>query len=57
MKAKYILALLTAVLIAPAQAQNCGSGGGATVCLNAAGSADSIKLTWTVSGAITGLQI
>ena len=57
MKARYLLALLAAVLIAPAQAQNCGSGGGATVCLSAAASADNIKLTWTVSGAVTGLQI
>nr|WP_315219969.1 glycoside hydrolase family 5 protein [uncultured Duganella sp.] len=40
-----------------AQAQNCGSGGGATVCLTATGTADNIKLTWTVSGAVTGVQV
>ncbi|MEO5932150.1 MAG: hypothetical protein ABIQ08_01165, partial [Duganella sp.] len=40
-----------------AQAQSCGSGGGATVCLTATGSSDNIKLTWTVSGAVTGVQV
>jgi endoglucanase len=40
-----------------AQAQSCGSGGGATVCLSATGSSDNIKLTWTVSGAVTGVQV
>ncbi|MRW91856.1 cellulase family glycosylhydrolase [Duganella sp. FT80W] len=40
-----------------AQAQSCGTGGGATVCLSAAGSSDNIKLTWTVTGTVTGLQI
>ncbi|GJI87530.1 glycoside hydrolase family 5 protein [Duganella hordei] len=40
-----------------AQAQNCGTGGGATVCLTATGSSDNIKLSWTVSGAVTGLQV
>jgi endoglucanase len=40
-----------------AQAQSCGTGAGATVCLSAAGSSDNIKLTWTVSGTVTGVQI
>ncbi|MFP5390133.1 MAG: glycoside hydrolase family 5 protein [Gammaproteobacteria bacterium] len=44
--------------IAPlALAQNCGSGGGATVCLSATGSASDIQLTWTVSGNISSVQI
>jgi endoglucanase len=49
-----VLALGAAPL---AQAQSCGSGGGATVCLSATGSASNIKLTWTVSGAVTSLQV
>lgn len=40
-----------------AQAQSCGSGGGATVCLTATGTSDNIKLSWTVSGAVTGVQV
>jgi endoglucanase len=48
------LALCTAPF---AQAQNCGSGGGATVCLNASGTGSDVRLTWTVSGAVSGLQI
>jgi aryl-phospho-beta-D-glucosidase BglC (GH1 family) len=40
-----------------AQAQNCGSGGGATVCLSASGTADNIQLNWTVSGSVSGLQV
>lgn len=40
-----------------AQAQSCGSGGGATVCLTATGTPDNIKLSWTVSGAVTGIQV
>jgi endoglucanase len=40
-----------------AQAQNCGSGGGATVCLTATGNADNITLNWTVSGTITNVQV
>ncbi|HLO77088.1 MAG TPA: glycoside hydrolase family 5 protein [Magnetospirillum sp.] len=42
---------------AAAQAQNCGSGGGATVCLTANGSASSVQLGWTVSGAVKSLEI
>ncbi|HSW08165.1 glycoside hydrolase family 5 protein [Aquabacterium sp.] len=40
-----------------ATAQGCASGGGATVCLSATGTANNIQLGWTVSGAITGLQV
>jgi xyloglucan-specific exo-beta-1,4-glucanase len=36
---------------------NCGSGGGATVCLTASGTPDNIQLSWTVSGNVTGLQV
>ena len=38
-------------------AQSCGSGGGATVCLSATGTADAINLSWTVSGTIDSIQI
>ncbi|HZX28392.1 MAG TPA: glycoside hydrolase family 5 protein [Telluria sp.] len=48
------LALCAASL---AHAQNCGSGGGATVCLGATGTAGAVQLDWTVSGAVTGLQV
>jgi endoglucanase len=37
-----------------AHAQSCGSGGGATVCLTATGTGNSIRLNWTVSGSTTG---
>ncbi|HEX8405519.1 MAG TPA: glycoside hydrolase family 5 protein [Duganella sp.] len=50
------LSALSAASHAQAQ-QNCGSGGGATVCLTATGAADNIKLSWTVSGAVTGVEI
>ncbi|MDR7296606.1 endoglucanase [Pelomonas aquatica] len=40
-----------------AQAQSCGSGGGATVCLSASGSADSNQLSWTVSGNVSRLEV
>ncbi|WP_304622780.1 glycoside hydrolase family 5 protein [Roseateles caseinilyticus] len=40
-----------------AQAQSCGSGGGATVCLVANGAADQVQLNWTASGAINGLEV
>ncbi|MTV36227.1 glycoside hydrolase family 5 protein [Duganella radicis] len=56
-KAALLPAALLAVACGAAQAQNCGTGGGATVCLSATGSSDNIKLNWTVSGAVTGLQI
>lgn len=38
-------------------AQSCGSGGGATVCLTATGSADNIDLSWTVSGTVDSIQV
>lgn len=50
----FLLALGTAPL---ALAQSCGAGGGATVCLTATGAAANIRLTWTTSGAVTGLQV
>jgi xyloglucan-specific exo-beta-1,4-glucanase len=40
-----------------AQAQSCGSGGGATVCLTATGTASNVQLGWTVSGTVTSLEI
>ncbi|KQW43626.1 MULTISPECIES: glycoside hydrolase family 5 protein [unclassified Roseateles] len=40
-----------------AQAQSCGSGGGATVCLTASGSANSNQLNWTVSGNVSRLEV
>lgn len=40
-----------------ALAQNCGSGGGATVCLTANGTAGNVQLNWTVSGAVKSLEI
>ncbi|KQV61471.1 MULTISPECIES: glycoside hydrolase family 5 protein [unclassified Duganella] len=40
-----------------AHAQNCGSGGGATVCLNASASGSDVRLNWSVSGAVSGLQV
>ena len=52
-----LLLAIGASLTAPAQAQNCGSGGGATVCLSATGTADNIQLSWTVSGSVSGLQV
>ena len=38
-------------------AQSCGSGGGATVCLSATGTANNIGLSWTVSGSISSVQV
>jgi aryl-phospho-beta-D-glucosidase BglC (GH1 family) len=50
--------LLAALSAAPlAQAQNCGSGGGATVCLAANGTANDVQLNWTVTGAVKSLEI
>ncbi|WP_457447369.1 glycoside hydrolase family 5 protein [Roseateles sp. P5_E4] len=40
-----------------AQAQSCGSGGGATVCLSANGSANDNQLSWTVSGNVSRLEV
>jgi endoglucanase len=46
------------VVAAPfAQAQSCGSGGGATVCLSATGNGNGVQLNWTVSGAVSGIQV
>jgi len=53
-----MLLFLLALCVGPlAQAQSCGSGGGATVCLTATGSADNVTLTWTVSGTISSVQV
>ena len=38
-------------------AQDCGSGGGTTVCLGATGAADAVRLGWTINGSATGLQV
>jgi hypothetical protein len=40
-----------------ALAQSCGSGGGATVCLSASGTASNVQLNWTASGTIRSLEI
>ncbi len=40
-----------------AQAQNCGSGGGTTVCLVANGATDQVQLNWTVTGSVSGLEV
>src|SRR5438034_10352791 len=40
-----------------AHAQSCGSGGGATVCLTASGTANNVQLGWTASGTISSLEI
>src|SRR5687767_915595 len=50
----FLLALCAGPL---AHAQACGSGGGATVCLTATGTADNIQLSWTVSGTVSNLQV
>jgi len=59
MKALQSIAVLGLALVAgsAAQAQSCASGGGATVCLTARGTPDNVQLNWTVSGAVTGLQV
>ena len=50
--------LSLAVLSAPAWAQNCGSGGGTTVCLSTSTASDGkVQLHWTISGAVTRLEI
>jgi len=52
------LALTLALCAAPfAQAQNCGTGGGATVCLSASGTGSDVRLSWTASGDLSGLQV
>lgn len=40
-----------------ALAQNCGSGGGATVCLSANGTSNSVDLSWTVSGNLSTVEV
>jgi endoglucanase len=40
-----------------ALAQNCGSGGGATVCLTANGTPNDNQLSWTVSGNVSRLEV
>jgi hypothetical protein len=51
-----LLALLVGAAL-PALAQNCGSGGGATVCLSASGTASNVQLNWTATGTIKSLEI
>jgi len=53
----YLFSLLALCAAPFAQAQACGSGGGATVCLTAAGSNDNVRLSWTVAGAISKVQV
>jgi endoglucanase len=58
MKHVLSLAFLLALCTAPAvQAQSCAGGGGATVCLTATGSNNNVTLNWTVSGAISKVQV
>jgi len=52
-----VLSLLALCAGQAAQAQSCGSGGGATVCLTATGTSDNIQLSWTVSGTISNVQV
>jgi endoglucanase len=54
---KPLLPVLLLAMAAGAQAQSCGSGGGATVCLTATGTADNVQLSWTAKGNVTGLQV
>lgn len=49
--------LVTLCLASFSHAQSCGSGGGATVCLSATGTANNIALSWTVSGSISNVQV
>ena len=55
----FVLAAFVAfsALSSVSQAQSCGSGGGATVCLTATGTSSNIGLTWTVSGTITAIEV
>ena len=59
MKSLYSKVLIPlALCVAPlAQAQNCGTGGGATVCLTATGSGSDIRLNWTVNGAVSAFSV
>ncbi|MGM9490281.1 glycoside hydrolase family 5 protein [Ideonella sp. YS5] len=58
MKHVLSLAFLLALGAAPlAQAQSCAGGGGATVCLTATGSNNNVTLNWTVTGAISKVQV
>jgi len=52
-----ILSLLALCAAPLAQAQSCGSGGGATVCLTATGSNNNVTLSWTVTGAISNVTV
>lgn len=52
-----LLLALGASVGAATQAQNCGSGGGTTVCLVANGAANQVQLNWTVAGAVSGLEV
>src|SRR5688572_6211646 len=52
--ALFVLALCAAPF---AQAQSCAGGGGATVCLTATGSNNNVALNWTVTGAISKVQV
>ncbi|MFZ2989529.1 glycoside hydrolase family 5 protein [Ideonella sp.] len=56
----WISAMLIAMTLcsaAPARAQGCVTGGGATVCLTATGGTSNVQLSWTVSGAVSNLQV
>jgi endoglucanase len=48
--------IAAACAVPPVHAQ-CGSGGGATVCLTATATASNVQLRWTVSGTLTGLEV
>lgn len=52
-----LILLFSLLVVSFAQAQSCGSGGNATVCLTATGTSSNVSLTWTVSGTITAAEV
>lgn len=52
-----VIALAACATSPLVHAQSCGSGGGSTVCLSASGTGSDIRLNWTVSGSVTGVQV
>lgn len=51
------IVLFTLLTASISQAQSCGTGGSATVCLTATGTSNNVGLTWTVSGTITTAEV
>jgi endoglucanase len=52
-----LIIVFSAMVACVAQAQSCGTGGGATVCLTATGTSSNVGLSWTVSGTITSAEV